>query len=195
MDFGKILDKWEKENTGAEGKKPTAPKTGTAASRDEKNDEVPQRSSHPLNAWLARNGTYDKDAAFPGDNKALRERNAGGERRHKLLRKKPDAVIDLHGLSADDAWAVLETFFENSRENGHEKLLVIHGKGNHRNTDYRDFIPARSGGGRFDGGNGSVLKELTRRFIEHCSYAGESGHSTSREGGTGSTWVILKERS
>ena len=140
MNFGDILEKWEKQAT---------------------------------------KNTYDKEAARG------REENAGGasargERRSRLLRKNPDDSIDLHGLNRDEAWTALETFFENSRVKGHEKLLIIHGKGSHQlNGDLRQSEGA--------------LKELSRQFIETCSFAGESGYSPAKEGGSGATWVILKE--
>ena len=132
MDFGAILDKWEKKT--------------------------------PVNA------VYHKDIEESG------EKNVLGERRSRLLRKKPDACIDLHGLTSDEAWTALETFFEDSRSKGFEKVLIIHGKGNH-----------------ISNGNEGALKLLSRRFVEHCSFAGESGQNTARDGGSGATWVILKD--
>jgi DNA-nicking Smr family endonuclease len=144
VDFGEILEKWEKQT-----------------------------------ADLGQ--IYDKDAA------SLQEGNVKetvfdgtkvrGERRSRLLRKNPDDFIDLHGLSRDEAWMALEVFFENSRRKGCEKVLIIHGKGNHRNELSE-----------------GALRNLSRRFIESCSFAGESGYSSAREGGTGATWVILKEK-
>jgi len=138
LDFGDILNKWEKQTA-------------------------------------ARNGSYDKDdGLFPEKDAAGTCR---GERRSRLLRKKPDASIDLHGMNREEAWTALKVFFENSRREGCEKLLIIHGKGNHRNTvSY----------------NEGVLKDLSKHFIETCPYAGESGLSSAREGGSGATWVILK---
>ena len=130
MDFGAILDKWEKQTPG--------------------------------------NVVYDKDAI----DIALREKN--NLRRSRLLRKKPEAYIDLHGLKRDEAWRNLEIFFEDSRSKGYEKIQVIHGKGSHPHNE-------------------AVLRELSRRFIETCSFAGESGYCSAREGGTGATWVILKK--
>ncbi|MCL2205750.1 MAG: Smr/MutS family protein [Treponema sp.] len=103
-----------------------------------------------------------------------------GERRSRLLRKTPDDSIDLHGLSKEEAWLALEDFFEGSRQKGHEKVLIVHGKGSHR----IDTSTTQSEG---------TLKELSWRFIEMCAFAGESGHSSGKEGGTGATWVILKE--
>ena len=119
----------------------------------------------------AENVVCKKD--IPG----LNEKSAPGERRYRLLRKKPDDSIDIHGFTRNEAWTALEIFFENSKRNGLEKLLVIHGKGNHRDPS----------------GNEGLLKELTKQFIETCSYAGESGYSSGREGGNGSTWVILRQ--
>ena len=130
MDFGDILDKWEKQS----------------ANREE---------------------FFNKDAETP------REKDAAGERRYRLLRMKPEAVIDLHGYTRDDASAALKNFFEDNRRQGFEKVLIIHGKGNH--------------------GAEGILKDLVRHFIEKCSFAGESGYGSAREGGTGATWVILKK--
>jgi len=131
VDFGTILDKWEKKA--------------------------------PLNA------VYHKEIEEPG------EKNVLAERRRRLLRKKPDASIDLHGFTSDEAWTALEMFFQDSRSKGLEKVMIIHGKGNH-----------------WSGGNEGTLKFLSRRFIEYCSFAGESGQNTARDGGSGATWVILK---
>ena len=132
MDFGAILDKWEKKT--------------------------------PLNA------VYYKEIEESGEKDVL------GERRRRLIRKKPDAYIDLHGLTSDEAWRALEIFFEDSRNKGHEKVQIIHGKGNH-----------------LSGGSEGALKFLSRRFIENCSIAGESGQNPARDGGSGATWVILKK--
>jgi len=140
VNFGDILEKWEKRSTKS---------------------------------------VYDKDLVY--DREESSGRTSGrGERRSRLLRKTPDASIDLHGLTGDEAWTALESFFENSRSKGCEKLLIIHGKGSHHISGN----PHQSEG---------VLRELSRRFIEVCSFAGESGYSSAREGGTGATWVILKE--
>ena len=135
MNFGAILDKWEKHYAG--------------------NDTSYRNIS-------------SRDDELPG------EKNNAGERRFRLHRKKPDASIDLHGLNSEEAWITLDSFFEESRSKGYEKLLVIHGKGFH--------------------GEERVLYDLTRRFIENCSFAGESGHNPAKEGGSGVTWVILKEK-
>ncbi|MDR1863872.1 MAG: Smr/MutS family protein [Treponema sp.] len=157
MNFGDILDEWDRQTAKTAGKKGAA-RPGVQA--------VEKRN--PLDAWLMRNGVYDKDAE-EGES-----RPCTGGRRRRLLHKKPDAVIDLHGLTQDEAWAALERFFENSRLGNCEKLLIIHGKGIHSAGE-------------------AVLSKVSRKFIEACPFAGESGRGSAAEGGGGATWVLLKE--
>jgi DNA-nicking Smr family endonuclease len=121
----------------------------------------------PLSAWLRVQGVQDKDAE-EGEN-----RESPGERRRRLLRKPPDGVLDIHGLTRDEAQIALETFFRDSRRRGFEKVLLVHGKGNHSSGE-------------------AVLKSAVREFIERCPYAGESGHAQGNSGGNGATWVLLK---
>jgi DNA-nicking Smr family endonuclease len=162
MNFGDILDQWDKKTARAAGKKASSPPGSMAAAE----------KYNPLNAWLVRNGVYDKDAEDAEEPAENRPRT--GERRRRLLRQRPDAVIDLHGLTQDEAWTALETFFEDSRLKNFEKVMVIHGKGIHSERE-------------------AVLAELSRKFIEACSFAGESGHGSAAEGGRGATWVLLKD--
>ncbi|MDR2661392.1 MAG: Smr/MutS family protein [Treponema sp.] len=112
-------------------------------------------------------GAYDKDKE-PAENPA--------SRRRRLLHKNPDGTIDLHGLTRDEAWNALDIFFTDAKNRGLEKLLIIHGKGNHTLEQ-------------------GVLAKTVREFIERCPLAGESGYSNASNGGTGSTWVIVKRRS
>jgi len=120
-----------------------------------------------LNKWEKNNGIYDKDK------EAERERISPQERRSRLKNKKPDAELDIHGLTRDEAWQALEIFFNDSKGKGLEKILIIHGKGNHSAGE-------------------AVLKRIVMEFIEHCPFAGESGRGKSVTGGEGATWVLLK---
>jgi DNA-nicking Smr family endonuclease len=132
QNFGDILDQWDKESPGAQGK---------------------------------------KDAGESRDNS--RPEEGAAQRRRRLHLKKPDAVIDIHGLTRDEAWSALEQFFADGKNQGFEKLLIIHGKGNHSEGE-------------------AVLKRSTGEFIERCPFAGESGHGNAASGGNGATWVLLK---
>ncbi len=184
MDFGDILDDWDRQTAKPAGKKairaegkareqeadlqkslaakenPPARPASTRAAEEPKTVD-------PLTAWLRVNGVQDKDAAAEADILSA------AERRSRLRNKTPDAVIDLHGLTRDEAWLRLSAFFAAALRQGAEKVLVVHGKGNHSEGE-------------------AVLKKATRDFVERCSFAGECGQADSRSGGAGATWVILK---
>ncbi|MDR1654395.1 MAG: Smr/MutS family protein [Treponema sp.] len=117
--------------------------------------------------WERQNPVIDKDS------EPDTEKDHAAKKRRYLRVKKPDATLDLHGLSQDDARSALEVFFENSRRETFDKVLIIHGKGNHSSGE-------------------AVLKRTVQEFIERCPYAGESGQSRAVEGGSGATWVLLK---
>jgi DNA-nicking Smr family endonuclease len=150
MDFGKILDQWDKQ-------------TGPVYNID------------------AKTGDFTKT----GDSSALSagtlEKEKSAARRKRLLNKSPEATIDLHGLTRDEAWDALTIFFNDAKNNGLEKVLVIHGKGNHSGRI-----------GQTKMADTGVLKRMVRDFIERCPFAGESGYSNGRSGGEGSSWVLLK---
>jgi DNA-nicking Smr family endonuclease len=145
MDFGAILDQWER------GKSNTSPK-GTDI----------------MESWLYDNAVIDKDAVL------VHKNQVPGENRRRLLNGKPDDILDIHGLSKDKAWLSLDLFFSRARSCGFEKLRIIHGKGNHSTEE-------------------ATLGRTVRAFIEQCPYAGESGYEKSAGGGSGATWVLLKE--
>jgi DNA-nicking Smr family endonuclease len=155
MNFGNILDQWDKQSgTGGKGKKPPAGQSS----------EPPE----PLSRWLREKGVYDKDVDGPVAPET--EKPLG---RRKLRTKRPDAVLDLHGLTRDEARLSLEVFFQTGKQRGLKKLLIIHGKGNHSNGK-------------------EVLGRTVREFIERCPFAGENGHGDAASGGSGVTWVLLK---
>jgi DNA-nicking Smr family endonuclease len=157
VDFGEILERWERKQR--EGGK-------TQKKREDRKEAAPPKSVHPLSIWLETHGVYDKDAEDP----ELQSRPVV-EKNRLPARRRPDAVIDLHGLTRDEAWNALEQFFENARRRGFVKVAVIHGKGNHSSGE-------------------AVLKRVVREFIERCPFAGKNGLGPS--GGTGTTWVLLK---
>jgi DNA-nicking Smr family endonuclease len=152
MNFGDVLDQWERRKPEKQAKSEFAD-----------SDKMPQTQVNPVDAWMRVNGVFDKDA---------QARHEGvGERRHRLRQKKPDAALDIHGHTRDEAWEAMEQFFADAYGKGFEKVLVIHGKGNHSQGE-------------------AVLKRIVREFIERCPFAGESGQGTAS--GSGATWVILK---
>lgn len=148
MDFGNILDKWEKQ------------KTATVS-------EAPPPQANPMDVWLRTNKVFDKDA------EAVSPQASAQEKRRRLKNKRPDAELDIHGQTRDEAWLSLEGFFAEAKKQGFEKVLVIHGKGNHS-------------------AGGEVLKSMVKDFLERCPIAGESGRGKASAGGEGATWVLIK---
>uniref|UniRef100_A0A7C3EGZ3 DNA mismatch repair protein MutS n=1 Tax=Gracilinema caldarium TaxID=215591 RepID=A0A7C3EGZ3_9SPIR len=201
MDFGDILDEWEKQTAKPAGKKAIqaqkraeqlkteqGQKThGQAALEGAEQGETVQeglkqaqkpgskasaKKVDPLTAWLRVHGVEDKDRLAPDmelSDTELRQRE-----RKRLINKAPDAVLDLHGLTRDEAWDRLGLFFAQAQRHGAEKVLIIHGKGNHSEGE-------------------AVLKRTTLQYIEQCPYAGMHGHPSAEGGGSGATWVLLKK--
>ncbi|MDR2864264.1 MAG: Smr/MutS family protein [Spirochaetaceae bacterium] len=156
MDFGRILERWEHDRLGG----PVfSPKAGIKDARN---------INDFLSSWLDTHPVQNKDADTPEASR----RESG---RRKILRSKaPDASLDLHGKTREEAWRALDDFFRAAQARNLEKVLLIHGKGNHSK-------------------DGAILKEFCRVYIEQCEFAGESGYPPASDGGSGATWVLLKQ--
>ncbi|GHU43414.1 DNA mismatch repair protein MutS [Spirochaetia bacterium] len=133
-------------------------------------EEKAVNANKMLAAWLDQNSVVDKDKTNDNENML-----SPAEKRRRLLAKKCDARLDLHGKTQAESQEALKTFFASCHEQGMEKILIVHGKGNHSKE-------------------GNILKTLCRNFIEQCSYAGENGPADADEGGNGATWVILRNK-
>ena len=89
---------------------------------------------------------------------------------------EPQAVLDLHGFTSDDAVGEINRFLEQSFRTGLQKVLIIHGKGNHSE-------------------NGAVLAKVAAECVSKHPLAGENALSAGKDGGRGSRWVVLRQRS
>lgn len=187
MDMGDILAQWDNiqsdkvkkqkesgKNTVSH-KKANAPTPEEKALAKEKDFEAKLRAENskeinPMELWLRRYGTIDKDKLAEDQYERTKEQN-----RNYILNMKPEARLDLHGLHQDEARVKLDSFITDCCRKGLRKVIIIHGKGIHTT------------------GTDPVLGELVRKFIEHDKRCGSSGHpKTKQEGGSGATWVILK---
>lgn len=110
----------------------------------------------------------DEEGPHPSQRKGLE--------RSQLRKMEPEDSLDLHGMTAEEALAALERFLLVSRQRGLRKVLVIHGRGLHS----RDS---------------AVLPGAVRKFLESSVLTGEHGHADKRHGGSGATWVVLRQRS
>ena len=187
MDMNDILNQWDKiqadkvkkqkesgKNTVSHKKAnaPTPEEKAAAAEKDfeSKIREENSKQINPMEMWLRRYGTIDKDKIAEETEDSNREKD-----RNYLISMRPEARIDLHGLHKDEAYERLDNFIGECKRRGLKKVMIIHGKGNHTT------------------GTDPVLGELVRLFIERDKRCGMSGHPKTRaEGGNGATWVILK---
>ena len=181
--FGDILaafEKMEKEaknqkkSTGQEWRyKKTEPTKKTlekieAEKQEKAKVEKPKEQIDPMTLWLRRYGVVDKDA----EEEKLQQKMSQLDRNY-LRNMAPEASIDLHGLTKEEATTRLDAFVAECIRRKITKILIIHGKGNHSPTE-------------------PVLTKLVHDYIERNYHLGESGHPDKTEGGRGATWVIIK---
>ena len=194
MDFGDILNQWdttqkeEKKRAREKAKQPqVSHKMANAPTPEEKAarkrakliaegrlyvaqmEEDAKKTINPMELWLRRYGVTDKDKAADEYNERTKM-----ESREYLRTMRPEARIDLHGLTREEAWSRLTGFVNDCIRRGLKKILIIHGKGNHSN------------------GSDPVLGPMVKTFIEQNKNLGTSGHPDRSMGGNGATWVIIK---
>lgn len=158
MDFGDILNNWETDKLKiSENNKKEKKKKGDNTSMEE------LLKSYAPNLEIIGS----KEEPRPYLPKVSRE---------KMRRKKADQVLDLHGMTADEAGIELNNFIRKSYKNGARKILIIHGKGNHTQGQ-------------------AVLKPLVRSVLELSPYIGDMGTPERRDGGSGATWAVVRQRS
>jgi DNA-nicking Smr family endonuclease len=171
MDFGEILDEWEKierdhrDSSAAPGAGP-GPGAAARSPAQARAKPVPEA---PLEAWLRANGVRDKDAEA-ADSRNAQER---GLESRRLAELRPQAVLDLHGMTGEEAEAAVTEFVRTSSRMGLEKVLVIHGKGLHSS-------------------GAPVLKKAARRALEGLPLAGRFGEADRADGGSGALWVLIR---
>ncbi|HBB42533.1 MAG TPA: DNA mismatch repair protein MutS [Treponema sp.] len=176
MNFADILDEWDsiQKSTGKQpqGKKQKKNQSSRSLQADYERqmEEDNNKKANPIDVWLNQHGTINKDKiADQAEQESLLHN------RSYLKNMRPQAVIDLHGLTRDEAWARLNGFVSDCIRKNLRKILIIHGKGNHNtNSD-------------------PVLGEMVQKFIEQDKRLGTSGHPDRNNGGSGATWVLIKQ--
>lgn len=116
--------------------------------------------------------TFDEILKEKGDLDILRKEKTITQLRAML----PQATLDLHGLTAEEAETALHRFITESLDSGIEKISVIHGKGLH----------SQDGVG--------VLRDVTVKVLEEEACCKEMSNAKPAFGGSGVTWVILKKK-
>jgi DNA-nicking Smr family endonuclease len=172
----------------AQGKRPAQPRAAASAKA-----EVAKPSSSSARTKTARPAPEPRRVPAP---KKAGEPMAGvdGATAERLRRGRidPDAVLDLHGLTQERAYASLSTFVRRHHARGDRCLLVITGKGSTRLADHavKGFVmPERSRAG--------VLRSLVPHWLNESDMRPlvvgvQSAHR--RHGGSGALYVYLRRR-
>ena len=104
----------------------------------------------------------------------------------------PDAVLDLHGLTQDRAYASLILFIRRNHEQAHRCVLVITGKGTTKSREETSpgfAMPERSRAG--------VLRSLVPHWLNESDVRAmvvgvQAAHQ--RHGGTGALYIYLRRK-
>lgn len=117
--------------------------------------------------------------AGPTFDEILKEKgDVGSQKRERTLNElrimMPQASLDLHGMTSEEADKALRSFVEEALSSGLEKIAIIHGKGLHS-----------------DGGVG-VLRDVTLSVLDEMGACREVSMAKPACGGAGVTWAILK---
>jgi len=122
----------------------------------------------------SRDNWFESDGFWDSYDKGEEEREDDKVRRREHLRMmEPEAEIDLHGLSVEEALLDLDRFLREASRRGLRKVLIIHGKGNHSKE-------------------GPVLPGAVLDLLRSSPLAGETGTAKRDKGGRGATWVIVR---
>ncbi len=165
MNFGDILDEWDHVR-----KRGAARQRSEAVTPDK--PKVPPSAREGMIAWMNRYGVPDKDEG----GEAADERTEAARDRERLEKMRPEASVDLHGLRLEEALVRLRLFLDDSVRKGLQKVLIIHGKGNHSEGD-----PVLAGG--------------VARFLEGYPPAGKRKAADKAWGGKGALVLFLKSGS
>ncbi len=85
-------------------------------------------------------------------------------------------TIDLHGMTRAETQKAVIDFLRNCRRRGIRRALIVHGKGHHSTT------PA-------------VLGNLVKELLKNLKEVEDFGPAPPQKGGSGATWVLLRQRS
>ena len=83
-------------------------------------------------------------------------------------------IIDLHGMTTEEALIELNIFIKKNYENKSKYILIIHGKG----LNNKEGV--------------APLKRLVQKLIINCDIAMASTSAGIKDGGYGATYVLLK---
>ncbi len=160
MDFKEILNQWENRELSNTTQVPKKKK--------KENSSLRKDMKKNLDNYLPDSFVLDsKEESKPFTPSLSRTR---------MRKRKIDLVLDLHGQNKNEAKIELQNFIRKCYNTGINKILIIHGKGNHTNGQ-------------------AVLKPFVKSILETSPYIGDIGTPDRKDGGSGATWAIVLQRS
>jgi len=164
VDFGDILKQWESMDHVPSAE----PNVQAPAAARRPQAKTQAGVSRVQSAWLDAHGVPD-----PAERDTAEAEVVHLTRRDIEL-MPTDAILDLHGMTIVEAEMALNSFFASAERRGCRKLLIVHGKGLHSESE-------------------PVLAAFVEKWLTRRASAGRSGHATRENGGRGATWVLLKD--
>ncbi|MDX9783799.1 MAG: Smr/MutS family protein [Spirochaetia bacterium] len=194
MDFGKILDEWDRRGSAKpREKKPEKAAEAQAPGASSKPEELKARRRLPpaesekflpkktakepdgrdyLKRWLLRNAVPDPNERET--DVALEDAGVAGQAATERIRRmRPQASLDLHGKTKSEAGQAIDSFIADAQRQGFEKVLIIHGKGLHSEAE-------------------PVLAIHVRKVLEKNPLVGAFGPAAKDSGGRGATWARIR---
>lgn len=151
---------------------------------DAMNKDLPEiEPSAPKYVYSPTKDFSDILSEFKDDNvktfeEILKEKGEESKKRvqtiNELRMLRPQATLDLHQLTQDEAEKAIKEFLSECRENGIRKISIITGKGLHS----EDGI--------------GVLRSVTERVLDESGLVSEKKSAPLNAGGSGALWIILK---
>jgi DNA-nicking Smr family endonuclease len=190
MDFGKILDEWDRQRTikppvknpgKAVKSQATADRTELEGFSADKAKPLTEPKKEPkkepdgqeyLKRWLLRNAVPDPKQRET-DAKQADAVIRGQAMAERIRRMRPQAVLDLHGKTKVEAELAINTFITTAVRQGLEKVLIIHGKGIHSESE-------------------PVLASWVQKSLEENPMVGAFGSADKNSGGRGATWARIR---
>ncbi len=105
-----------------------------------------------------------------------------GGLQHRRLRQfkrgdlRPEARLDLHGCTLEEAATLLASFLSNTQNNNQRCVCIIHGKG-YRSAESRP-----------------VLKAQINQWLQDVSFVLAFSSAQAKDGGMGAVYVLLRRQ-
>jgi DNA-nicking Smr family endonuclease len=144
--------------------------------RDKSDKAIHDNSKHYINVNVSHDDLYNENLNIEFSHRQNGIQNKVIHDLKSLKYKfRNSEILDLHGLTANEAELELNAFIKENYYNNSKYLLIIHGKG----LNNKD--------------NQAPIKRLVEKFILNSSHVLAANSANKNYGGFGATLLILKK--